>query len=107
MPNVVQTMIDTSPEAIEQWIPRYQQPPLHFAVQQDRIDIVELLLSHGANLHSRNGDGITALANCTTYQGRLEIPRLLRPTIRPYTFFRGHIPWLLRAGRLCPRQYAP
>jgi ankyrin repeat protein len=70
-------MLDVSPESIEQWDPKFMQPPLHFAAQQNRADIVELLLSSGADAHARNGYGITALANYTNYQSGLEIPRLL------------------------------
>jgi ankyrin repeat protein len=75
--DVVRIMLHISPESIEQWDPKFMQPPLHFAAQQDRADIVELLLSSGADPHARNGNGITALANYTNYQSGLEIPRLL------------------------------
>ena len=75
--DIVQTMLDVSPESIEQWDPKFMQPPLHFAAQQNRADIVELLLSSGADAHARNGNGITALANYTNCQSGLEIPRLL------------------------------
>jgi ankyrin repeat protein len=75
--DIVQTMLDVSPESIEQCDPKFMQPPLHFAAQQNRADIVELLLSSGADAHARNGNGITALANYANYQSGLEIPRPL------------------------------
>lgn len=74
--DMVKIMLRISPELIEQRDPRFMQPPLHFAVQQDRTDIAELLLSSGANPHARNGNEINALTNYTSYQSSLEIPRL-------------------------------
>lgn len=35
--------------------------PLHVAAQESRIDIVRLLLSHGASVHTRGFHGVTAL----------------------------------------------
>jgi hypothetical protein len=75
--DIVDAVLTLAPEMIGHVDGVRKQPPLHFAVQQDRPDITELLLSRGADAGSRNSPGITALANYANYYGGLEIPRLL------------------------------
>ena len=60
-------MLDVSPESIEQWDPKFMQPPPPFATQQNCADIVELLLFSGTDTHAHNRYGITALANYANY----------------------------------------
>src|SRR5207248_2640423 len=57
--------------------PHKQALALHFAVQQDRADLVELLLSKGADPMVRRGDGLTALLVYALYRRSLEIPQIL------------------------------
>ena len=75
--DIVQSILEINPEQIEQWDPQHTQPPLHWASQQERADIVKLLLSRGANAHSRSANDINALAAHANYQSELEVPQLL------------------------------
>jgi ankyrin repeat protein len=52
-------------------------PPIHWAIWQDRTEIVDLLLDHGADIERRDPDRhATPLAYAIVY-GRKEIIRLL------------------------------
>ncbi|KAK0716011.1 ankyrin repeat-containing domain protein [Lasiosphaeris hirsuta] len=75
--DIVDAVLALAPDTIDHVDVVRKQPPLHFAVQQDRPDITELLISRGANVDSRNFRSITALGNYANYFGGLEIPRIL------------------------------
>ena len=75
--DIVHSVLEICPEQIEQWDPQRMQPPLHSAAQQDRADIVQLLLSKGASPRSRCTNGLNALAAHANYQSDLEVPQLL------------------------------
>ena len=75
--DIVQVLLDLCPEMINIPGGRQRQPPLHFAVEQDRPDLVELLLSRDVDLKGRRGDGLTALAHYANHFRGLEIPSIL------------------------------
>jgi ankyrin repeat protein len=75
--DMVQVLLDLSPEMINTPGGPYQQPPLHFAVEQDRPDLVELVMSRGADTTSLDGHGLTALEHYCNHHGGLDIPRIL------------------------------
>ena len=50
--------------------------PLIMAACNDKVDIIRLLLDHGANVHSKDSDGDTAL-HCAAYNGYDEAVKLL------------------------------
>lgn len=75
--DIVQTLLDLCPEMTNMPGGRQKQPPLHFAVEQNRPDLVELLLSKDVDLMGRRGDGSNALTHYANYFQGLEIPRIL------------------------------
>ena len=50
--------------------------PIHFASGYNRVDVVELLLSLGANVHAKDKGGLVPLHNACSY-GHLEVVELL------------------------------
>jgi ankyrin repeat protein len=76
--DISNTLLDIWPEMINKLGgPLPQQPPLFFAVQQDRSDLVFLALSRGADASMTRMDGLNALSHYANYHGGLEIPTLL------------------------------
>ncbi|KAF9771947.1 hypothetical protein IL306_010382 [Fusarium sp. DS 682] len=73
----VETILELSPDTSGLFDSVKEQSPLHFAVEQDRSDLVEILLRHDIDVHARNRNGISALANYANYHHGLEIPRTL------------------------------
>ncbi|KAL4734295.1 hypothetical protein BDV11DRAFT_174909 [Aspergillus similis] len=75
--DIIETVLTLAPEMAEQNAATKKQPPLHFAVEQDRADIVQLLLSGKVNPQSRDINGISALAKYANHRAGLEIPQIL------------------------------
>ncbi|KAM7210796.1 hypothetical protein V8F06_013821 [Rhypophila decipiens] len=77
-PDILASVLTLAPPEMKEHLDATRkQPPLHFAVQRDRADLVELLLSHGAVASSRDSRGLTALATYANYHSGLNIPRIL------------------------------
>ncbi len=53
------------------------ETPLMFATAHARIEIVQLLLAHGADVHARNTGGTTALFYAASTKGRTENAKVL------------------------------
>ncbi|PNP56947.1 hypothetical protein FNYG_15298 [Fusarium nygamai] len=75
--DIVETILELSPDTCGLFDSVKEQSPLHFAVEQDRSDLVEILLRRDIDVYARNRHGISALANYANYHGGLEIPRTL------------------------------
>ena len=78
-PDVVRALIETDRAVLRQrlGVVDQQQQPLHFAVQNDRPDMVALLLDVGADLHATTAWGLTAFCLAATQQ-RQQIVEVLR-----------------------------
>ncbi|XP_075222552.1 tankyrase isoform X2 [Lycorma delicatula] len=50
--------------------------PLHFAAGYNRVDVVEYLLAHGADVHSKDKGGLVPLHNACSY-GHYEVTEML------------------------------
>jgi ankyrin repeat protein len=76
--DISNTLLDMWPEMINKLGgPLPQQPPLFFAIEQDRPDLVSLALFRGADASITRTDGLNALSHYANYHGGLEIPTLL------------------------------
>jgi ankyrin repeat protein len=75
--DVVQVLLDLAPSHIDHQGGPQKQTPLHFAVEQDRLDLVELLLSRGAKAAAVRGDGTSVLNHYANYHGSLDIAKAL------------------------------
>lgn len=74
--DIVKAVLDIYPSSIN--IPgRQKMTPLHRAVLRDREDLVNLLLSRGADPFATRLDGLDALSLYANYRQGLEIPRIL------------------------------
>ena len=61
---LIQDMVEQNPEALDRRLSRFEQgqTPLHFAINRQRYDILDLLIALGADLEAEDGRGQTALA---------------------------------------------
>jgi len=74
--DIVEAVLDIYPSSIN--IPgRQKMTPLHRAVLRDREDLVNLLLSRGADPFATRLDGLDALSLYANYRQGLKIPRIL------------------------------
>jgi len=63
-PDLIQKVVEDNPEALDRRLSRFEhgQTPLHFAMNRKRYDILDLLISLGADLEAEDQGGQTALA---------------------------------------------
>lgn len=75
--DMVETVIDECPEMIHDPMGPAKEFPLHYAVLQDREDLVNLLLCKGADPLVRRYDGLNVLGHYASHRQRLSIPSIL------------------------------
>ena len=81
-------------EGVQRWIERspdldfkdmYGKTPLHISSQSGKLKIIELLLKHGANIESRDGEYKTPLHIAIIR----ELPIIISPILRPTPLHHG------------------
>jgi len=75
--DIVEAVLDECPELIHDRVGPAKEFPLHYAVLQDKEDIVNLLLRRGADPLARRGDGLNALGHYASHCKGLGIPQIL------------------------------
>lgn len=62
--DLIRTVVEQNPKALDRRMSRFEhgQTPLHFAMNRNRYDILDLLIELGANLEAEDMSGQTALA---------------------------------------------
>jgi len=62
--DLIPKLVEENPSALDRRMSRFEQgqTPLHFAMNQRRYDILDLLIELGADLEAKDGRGQTALA---------------------------------------------
>ncbi|RWS14907.1 Tankyrase-1-like protein [Dinothrombium tinctorium] len=74
---VVQTVLNAHPQLVDcRDVDGRQSTPLHFAAGYNRVEIVEHLLSRGADVHAKDKGGLVPLHNACSY-GHYEVAELL------------------------------
>lgn len=61
--DLVRKVVEENPKALDRRMSRFEQEltPLHFAIDRKRYDILDLLISLGADLEAKDKNGLTAL----------------------------------------------
>lgn len=62
--DLIRTLVEQHPDALDRRMSRFEhgQTPMHFAISQNRYDILDLLIELGADLEAEDMHGQTALA---------------------------------------------
>lgn len=76
--DLIQKLVEQDPGALDRRMSRFEQgqPPLHFAMNRKRYDILDLLIELGADLEAQDMNGQTALA-VAMLRGDREVMRRL------------------------------
>lgn len=76
--DLIREVVQQDPKAFERRLSRFEkgQTALHFAISQRRHDILDLLISLGADIEAEDADGNTALVSAMMWGDREAIRRL-------------------------------
>ena len=80
----VRFILDNNPECINE-IDKSGNAPIHWAVSEELIDIIELLIKRGANLNVKNSEGYTAL-NSSIHLNKINAAEFLIKNRAPVNF---------------------
>src|SRR5204862_7941943 len=76
--DLIRRVVAENPRALDRRLSRFEQgqSPLHFAINRNRSDILDLLIQLGAELEAADGSGQTALAVAMSRADRAAASRL-------------------------------
>lgn len=77
--NLIRMLVEENPKVLDRRLSRFERglAPLHFAMSQNRYDVLDLLIELGADLESKDKDGHTALETAMLRGDREAITRLI------------------------------
>jgi cytohesin len=83
--DLIRKVVEENPEALDRRMSRFEhgQTPLHFAMNRNRYDILDLLIELGADLEAENLSGQTALAEAMLRGDRQAMTRLHAAGAKP------------------------
>ncbi|HMJ63602.1 MAG TPA: ankyrin repeat domain-containing protein, partial [Bryobacteraceae bacterium] len=75
---LIQQLVEENPEALDRRLSRFEQgqTPLHLALNQNRYDILDLLIELGADVEAEDKNGQTVMAVATLRGDRAAMTRL-------------------------------
>ena len=76
--DLIRKVVEQNPKALDRRMSRFEQAltPLHFAIDRKRYDILDLLISLGADLEAKDKHGLTALEAAMLHGDRKAMTRL-------------------------------